>query len=405
MRCLRALCICSALPAVPVHTRTAFHIIQSRHERFNAISTGTLTSLALSRCSLTADYDRDERVRQPADLPAGTGVLFPGAGSRLLSLGTSPPPCLVVIDGTWSEAGRILRKNEWLSALPRYALAPAPGEESAYKVRRQPRRECLSTCEAVARCLQTLEPTSSVAVERLLGAFSLLVSQQEDSIAGASSASLRRHTRRARTNPAASLTRRGFADGTSWLACFGEMYCGKLLSWSAVRPDGELFQRFLNVDEPDVAAQLRSVVDAHAPEDELWVSREAATSPNRCSEAQLAADWRGWVQPGERAATWAPKAARAMEDILMHAAPLSDAESVLPVREAYAALEVARRGGRRGESARLLSAAVACEKEAAEAAERQLDTMAAAAASARVMRELALVAGLLHALERVAGEA
>jgi hypothetical protein len=133
-RCGRAICLCHALPADGgAPTKLEFCIVQSRRERFNALSTGRLAQLGLANCSLVWDADNDEVLPQPA-LPPGAGVLFPGAGSKMLGPGDASPPALVVIDGTWSQAGRMLRKNAWLAALPRYEFATAPDQARARRL-------------------------------------------------------------------------------------------------------------------------------------------------------------------------------------------------------------------------------------------------------------------------------
>lgn len=63
---------------------------------------------------------------------------------------------IVVLDGTWAQSKSMWWKNPWLTKLQRLVLVPARG--SLYgKVRREPRRECLSTLEAAAHTLSFLE--------------------------------------------------------------------------------------------------------------------------------------------------------------------------------------------------------------------------------------------------------
>lgn len=59
---------------------------------------------------------------------------------------------LVVLDGTWAQAKALWWRNPWLLRLGRVLLQPR--EASIYgKVRREPRREAVSTLEAVADAL------------------------------------------------------------------------------------------------------------------------------------------------------------------------------------------------------------------------------------------------------------
>lgn len=78
--------------------------------------------------------DRHGRVRD-ASLPALEGI--------------------VVLDGTWSQAKALWWRNPWLLKLSRISLTPR--EPSIYgRARREPRREYVSTLEAVADALSAL---------------------------------------------------------------------------------------------------------------------------------------------------------------------------------------------------------------------------------------------------------
>jgi DTW domain-containing protein YfiP len=62
---------------------------------------------------------------------------------------------VVLLDGTWSQAKALWWRNAWLLKLRRALLIPS--RPSLYgKRRREPRRECLSTIEAMAHALVAL---------------------------------------------------------------------------------------------------------------------------------------------------------------------------------------------------------------------------------------------------------
>jgi DTW domain-containing protein len=62
---------------------------------------------------------------------------------------------IVVLDGTWAQAKTMWWRNPWLLKLKRIALNPA--RRSLYgSLRREPRRECLSTIESIAEALDAL---------------------------------------------------------------------------------------------------------------------------------------------------------------------------------------------------------------------------------------------------------
>lgn len=63
---------------------------------------------------------------------------------------------IVLLDGTWKEAKTLWWRNPWLLKLRRLVLAPATAARYG-RVRREPRREALSTLEAAALALKHLE--------------------------------------------------------------------------------------------------------------------------------------------------------------------------------------------------------------------------------------------------------
>ncbi|MEY4700960.1 MAG: hypothetical protein RL326_1147 [Pseudomonadota bacterium] len=63
---------------------------------------------------------------------------------------------IVVLDGTWSQAKTLWWRNAWLLKLPRIVLRPthAPLYD---KIRKEPRKGCLSTLETVGETISILE--------------------------------------------------------------------------------------------------------------------------------------------------------------------------------------------------------------------------------------------------------
>jgi DTW domain-containing protein YfiP len=76
---------------------------------------------------------------------------------------------IILIDGTWSQAKTIWWRNAWLTKIQRCVLlAPAP---SMYgKLRKEPKKESMSTIETIAYTLSILEKDSSIC-ETLLEQF------------------------------------------------------------------------------------------------------------------------------------------------------------------------------------------------------------------------------------------
>ncbi len=141
------------------------------------IGTARMTHLGLANSELHvgADLDRHPRVQALAAAPR-TALLFPGPGAvEPWALPEGPPATLVVLDGTWIQARKMLARSRLLQRLPRVAFTPdAPG---AYRIRREPAPHCLATVEAVVEVLGRLEDDRA-RFSPLLGAFEQMVEQQ-----------------------------------------------------------------------------------------------------------------------------------------------------------------------------------------------------------------------------------
>jgi DTW domain-containing protein YfiP len=189
LRCLRpgAYCQCDGL--APVATRVRVVILQHPREARLAICSAWLAHLALAGSELHRGvvFEEHPRVRALAAQP-GTALLFPdGAPGARAEAGRTAGPLadparaaevrtLVAIDGTWSQASKMVRLNPRLAALPRVALSPA--RPSAYgDLRREPGPAHLSTLEALALALGALEGDAA-RFEPMCGAFRRAVERQ-----------------------------------------------------------------------------------------------------------------------------------------------------------------------------------------------------------------------------------
>ncbi|HEU4385673.1 MAG TPA: tRNA-uridine aminocarboxypropyltransferase [Anaeromyxobacteraceae bacterium] len=155
-RCLRpeAFCVCAGLGPIPSRTRVV--LLQHPREARLAICSARLTRVALENAELHRGVSfRDHaRVREVVAAP-GTAVLFPdGVPAEIAA--ADPPRALVVLDGTWLQAEKMLVANPEIAALRRVSLAP--GRPSGYgALRREPAPGHLPTIEAVALALGALE--------------------------------------------------------------------------------------------------------------------------------------------------------------------------------------------------------------------------------------------------------
>jgi len=175
-RCLRpkSHCLCPLIPHLDSRTRVL--LLQHPSEVSHALNTARLAALGLSNAELIVGEVFE-------DLP--TLLNRPGYQARLLfpaddaqpmqAYGESDEPLLLVVpDGTWRKARKMLHLNPLLAALPRVTLAE--GGVSRYRLRKAPGPGALSTIEAIVQALETLEAPTTFAP--LLKPFEALIEGQ-----------------------------------------------------------------------------------------------------------------------------------------------------------------------------------------------------------------------------------
>lgn len=177
-RCQRpqAQCLCALIPQLASRTRVL--ILQHPEEARHALNTARLAALGLLNSELRC-------AEQFADLPELLGdqrrhscLLFPGEQAlpvaEFARQNADRPLQLVVPDGTWRKARKLLYCNPLLAQLPRVTLAnPA---ESRYRLRKAPMPQALSTIEAITQALDELEGAGRFA--QLLRPFEALIEGQ-----------------------------------------------------------------------------------------------------------------------------------------------------------------------------------------------------------------------------------
>lgn len=177
-RCLRPASHCYCAHLTPIASRTRVVFLQHPREYRMPIGTARMTNLGLANSELhvAADLDLHPRVHELTERPHRTALLFPGPGAvEPEAFPDGPPATLVVLDGTWIQARKMLARSERLQRLPRIGFTPpAPG---AYRIRREPAAHCLATVEAVVQVLGRLERDPE-RFTPLLGAFEQMIEQQ-----------------------------------------------------------------------------------------------------------------------------------------------------------------------------------------------------------------------------------
>ena len=124
-------------------------ILQHPREKKRFYSTAKLITQWIRNCKLVRGIGFDQAAILDLFPNTQLAALFPaGNAVPANSLRLSAATTVIVIDGTWSEAKKIYRENTWIADLPHIALSPLL--RSRYRIRKQPRPECLSTIEALA---------------------------------------------------------------------------------------------------------------------------------------------------------------------------------------------------------------------------------------------------------------
>jgi DTW domain-containing protein YfiP len=182
---------------MPVDNRLFVLILQHPQEKKETLATAALTCSALARAALVPGLSWPNLARAAGRSvdPRRWAVLYLGSTRPaalaerrdLLLLGrdgqpvAEPDPVLkhldgiVLLDGTWSQAKTLWWRNPWLLKLHRLVLNP-PHPARLGRLRREPRREALSTLESAALVLRHLErgPEAAdallAALERMMAA-------------------------------------------------------------------------------------------------------------------------------------------------------------------------------------------------------------------------------------------
>jgi tRNA-uridine aminocarboxypropyltransferase len=180
----------------PIANRLFVLILQHPREKKEPLSTAPLARALLRQAALEIGLSWPNLSRilgRPVD-PRRWGVLYLGSArprrwgreEEVLLLDRQGRPVadeerlkalegIVILDGSWQEAKALWWRNPWLLRLNRLALNPPAGARYG-RLRRESRREGLSTIEAAALALKHLDPAPA-AEETLLAALDRLIAE------------------------------------------------------------------------------------------------------------------------------------------------------------------------------------------------------------------------------------
>jgi DTW domain-containing protein len=180
-RCRRPTSVCYCRHLTTIGTRTRVVLLQHPRERDVAIGTARMASLCLPEAELHVGVRWDgspELARALSDEARPPVLLYPGDGA--IDVAKDPPRgpvTLVVVDGTWWQAKKVVRENRELARLPRYSFTPPSPSE--YRIRKEPHESYVSTLEALVHVLGVLEGDRS-RFQALLTPFRAMIDAQLD---------------------------------------------------------------------------------------------------------------------------------------------------------------------------------------------------------------------------------
>ena len=177
------LCVCEEVR--PIDSRIDLLILQHPQEQDRALGTARLTAMHFERAAVKVGLSWPSLSkalgRTVAD-PSRWAVLYLGS-AKAGDLGTTEEVVainrkgemeqsqrailsriegVVLLDGTWSQAKALWWRNPWMLKCQRLILGPS--QPSRYgKLRREPRRDGLSTIEAAALVVSRLERRPDIA--------------------------------------------------------------------------------------------------------------------------------------------------------------------------------------------------------------------------------------------------
>jgi DTW domain-containing protein len=193
------LCICDSI--TPIDSRISLLILQHPQEQDRALGTARLTALHFRNAVVKIGLSwpsLSKALGRPVQDPSHWAVLHLGSArvadleirSDIVAINRKGEiednqraildgiEGIVVLDGSWSQAKALWWRNAWMLKCQRVILGPA--RPSRYgRLRREPRRDGLSTIEATAMLLAGLEGRPDIA-EALHASFERMLARYRE---------------------------------------------------------------------------------------------------------------------------------------------------------------------------------------------------------------------------------
>ncbi len=146
---VQAWCLCADVPCLS--TPLGVTILRHYLEAPKSTNTARIAALALPRCEVVDFQEPNAALDTQLTALQDAWVLFPTGDAPPLG---AAPRNLVVLDGTWRQARKMMRKIPALARLP--VLSLPPPETVRQRLRQSPHPENRSTLEAIADALTLL---------------------------------------------------------------------------------------------------------------------------------------------------------------------------------------------------------------------------------------------------------
>lgn len=153
LKCIRppSHCVCSLCKPFEAHCNIL--ILQHPHERKKYYSTAKLVLGSITNSKMIRGLEFEESFLKKTLSGGNFYLLYPGKDAvDCETFALTKNDTVVVLDGTWSEAGKILNRNPLLQQLPKISFNR--DLRSEYKIRKQPKDKYLSTLESIGHLLK-----------------------------------------------------------------------------------------------------------------------------------------------------------------------------------------------------------------------------------------------------------